>query len=60
MSSTTLKGWLERQSKKPVSIKLTISAPQVSPKIHFSCGSALLIPCVAWTCRVFVPPPVLV
>ena len=47
MSSTTLKGWLERQSKKPVSIKLTISAPQVSPKIHFSCGSALLIPCVA-------------
>ena len=47
MSATILKGWLERQSKKPVSIKLTISAPQVSPKIHFSCGSALLIPCVA-------------
>ncbi|WP_205957898.1 hypothetical protein, partial [Paracoccus salipaludis] len=54
MSATILKGWVERQSKKPVRLKLTIIAPQVSPKIHFSCGSAFLIPCVDWTIAISI------
>ena len=36
--------WVDRQSKKPVSIKLTISAAQVPKRVHFNTGRSFAIP----------------